>query len=158
MSLTWLETGGGPYAVVPRTALSHWSEDDYDRACEVMDFVKVLELPDGAEALVLGEIPLSTAYLADHRVLVRWCYAERKEDVADIILTGIPTAEWVEGPVIRIPGELLMFDAAYPGSTVEESTDYIVLDLDAGRFRVDTASIEPDEQTSFRVHRFIELT
>ncbi|MFJ2591020.1 Imm21 family immunity protein [Streptomyces sp. NPDC087538] len=39
MSLTWLETEGGPFIVVPRTALSHWSgrEGDYDRACKVVD-------------------------------------------------------------------------------------------------------------------------
>ncbi|MEH0557362.1 Imm21 family immunity protein [Streptomyces sp. B21-101] len=36
MSLTWLETEGGPLIVVPRTALPHWSgtEGDYDRACK----------------------------------------------------------------------------------------------------------------------------
>ncbi|WUO26761.1 immunity 21 family protein [Streptomyces sp. NBC_00287] len=48
--------------MVPCAALSHWSgtEGDYDRACEVMEFVGVLALPDGAEALVLGNEPLST--------------------------------------------------------------------------------------------------
>ncbi|MDX3771767.1 MULTISPECIES: Imm21 family immunity protein [unclassified Streptomyces] len=71
MSLTWLETEGGPFIVVPRSALVHWlgTEGDYDRACEVMDLVGVLALPDGAEALVLGDEPLSTAYLPEFRVL-----------------------------------------------------------------------------------------
>ena len=160
MSLTWLETQGGPFIVVPRTALSHWSgtEGDYDRACEVMDLVGVLELPDGAEALVLGYEPLSTAYLPEHRVLVRWCYAESEEGVAEIILAGIPTAEWDEGPVLSTTGELVMFDAAYFGTEVGTLTDSTVLELGAGRYRVDSASIEPDQLTSFRVHRFVELT
>ncbi|MFD9409780.1 Imm21 family immunity protein [Streptomyces sp. NPDC059989] len=60
----WLETEGGPFIVVPRAALPHWSgpEGDYDRACEVIDFVGVLELPDGAEALALGDEPLSEGH------------------------------------------------------------------------------------------------
>ncbi|MFI9104331.1 Imm21 family immunity protein [Streptomyces fildesensis] len=159
MSLTWLETEGGPFVVVPRAALPHWSgtEGDYDRACEVMDFVGVLALPDGAEALVLGDEPLSTAYVPDYRVLVRWCYAERGEGVADIIRAGLPAAEWEEGPVLSTTGELVMFDAAYFGTEVGTLADSAALELGAGRYRVDSASIEPDHLTSFRVHRFIEL-
>ncbi|MFJ2745689.1 Imm21 family immunity protein [Streptomyces sp. NPDC087440] len=159
MSLTWLDTEGGPFIVVPRTALPHWSgpEDDYDRACEVMDFVGVLELPDGAEALVLGDEPLSTSYLPEHRVLVRWHYAESEEGVVDIIRTGLSTAEWKEGPVLSTTGELVMFDAAYFGTEVGTLTGSTSLDLAAGRYRVDSASIEPNSLTSFRVHRFVEL-
>ncbi|MFC9225029.1 Imm21 family immunity protein [Streptomyces hygroscopicus] len=161
MSLTWLETEGGPFIVVPRTALSHWSgteEGDYDLACEVMDFVGVLALPDGAEALVLGDEPLSTAYLPEHRALVRWCYAESEEGIADIIRAGLLTAEWDEGPVLSTTGELVMFDAAYFGTEVGTLTDGTALELGVGRYRVDSASIEPDQLTSFRVHRFVELT
>ncbi|MGW6326284.1 Imm21 family immunity protein [Streptomyces sp. NPDC055100] len=149
----------GPLIVVPRTALSHWSgtEGDYDRACEVMDLVGVLELPDGGEALLLGDEPLSTACLPAHRVLVRWCYAESEVGVADIILAGLPTAEWDEGPVLRTTGELVIFDAAYSGTEVGTLADSAVLELGAGRYRVDSASIEPEQLTSFRVHRFVEL-
>ncbi|MET7893505.1 Imm21 family immunity protein [Streptomyces mirabilis] len=159
MSLTWLETEGGPFIVVPRSALAHWSgtEGDYDRACEVMDLVGVLALPDGAEALVLGDEPLSTAYLPEYQVLVRWCYVESEEGVADFIRVGLPTAEWAEGPELSTTGELVMFDAAYFGTEVGTLTDSTVLELGAGRYRVDSASIEPDHLTSFRVHRFVEL-
>ncbi|CAL9325002.1 Imm21 family immunity protein [Streptomyces sp. SudanB91_2054] len=159
MSLTWLDTEGGPFIVVPRTALAHWSgtEGDYDRACEVMDFVGVLELLGGAEALVLGEEPLSTAYLPEHRALVRWHYAESGKGVADIIRTGLPNAEWEEGPVLSTTGELVMFDAAYFGTKVGTLTDSTTVDLAAGRYRVESAAIEPNNLTSFRVHRFVEL-
>ncbi|MFC9754710.1 Imm21 family immunity protein [Streptomyces sp. NPDC056921] len=160
MSLTWLETEGGPFIVVPRTTLSHWSgrEGDYDRACEVMGLLGILELPDGAEALVLGDEPLSTAYLPELRALVRWCYAESEEGVADIVRAGLPTAEWDEGPVLSTTGELVMFDAAYFGTEAGTLTDSTVLELGAGRYRVDSASIEPDQLTSFHVHQFVELT
>lgn len=160
MSLTWLDTEGGPFIVAPRDALSHWSgtEGDYDRACEVVELVGVLALPGDAEALVLGDEPLSTAYLHEHRVLVRWCYAESEEGVDDIVLAGLPAAEWEEGPVLKTTGELVMFDAAYFGTEVGTLTDSTVLELGVGSYRVDSASIEPDRLTSFRVHRFVELT
>ncbi|MFD5891994.1 Imm21 family immunity protein [Streptomyces sp. NPDC060334] len=159
MSLTWLETEGGPVVVVPRAALWHSSgtEGDYDRACEVMDFLGVLALPDGAEALVLGDEPLSTAYLPEYRVLVRWCYAESEDGVADVIRAGLATAVWEEGPVLSTPGDFVMFDAAYFGTEVGTLTDGTVVELGAGRYRVDSANIEPDDLTSFRVHRFVEL-
>ncbi|GAA1279237.1 Imm21 family immunity protein [Streptomyces aureus] len=153
-----VETEGGPCIVVPQSALPHWSgtEGDYDQACEV-DLVGVLALPDGAEALVLGDEPLSTAYLPEDRVLVRWCYAESVEGVTDIIRAGLPTAEWEEGPVLSTTGELVMFDAAYFGTEVGTLTASTTLELGAGRYRVDSASVEPDRRTSFRVHRFVEL-
>ena len=159
MSLTWLETEGGPFVVLPRSTLPHWSgtEGDYDRACEVVDLVGVLALSDGAEALVLGGEPLSTAYLPECRVLVRWCYAESDEGVADIIRVGIATAEWEEGSVLSTTGELVMFDAAYFGTEVGTLADSATLELGAGRYRVDSASVEPDHLTSFHVHRFVEL-
>ncbi|MGW6940436.1 Imm21 family immunity protein [Streptomyces xanthophaeus] len=159
MSLTWLDTEGGPFVLVPQAALVHWTgtEGDYDRACQVMDLLGVLELPDGAEALVLGGEPSTTAYLAEHRVLVRWDYAETEEGVADVIVAGLPAAEWEEGPVLGTVGELVLFDAAYFGTEVGTLTDGAVLDLRAGSYRVDSASIEPDPLTSFRVHRFVHL-
>ncbi|MFE2304618.1 Imm21 family immunity protein [Streptomyces sp. NPDC059411] len=158
--MTWWETEGGPFVLVPRDALSHWSgtEGDYDRACAVMGLVGVLELPDGAEALVLGDEPLSTAYLPEHRVLARWCYAESAEGVADIIVAGLTAAEWDEGPVLHTSGGLVMFDAAYFGNEVGALVAGTVLDLGAGRYRVDSAEVEPDDLTSFRLHRFVELT
>ncbi len=146
--------------MVPRTALSHWAgaEDDYDRAREVLDLVGALDLPDGAEALVLGNEPLRTTYLPEHRTIIRWCYAEREEGVAQIIADGIPTAKWMRGLQFSTTGDLVVFDAAYFGSESGTLTNSTVIHLDAGRYRLGTASIEPGEQTSFRVHRFIELT
>ncbi|WP_094191989.1 Imm21 family immunity protein [Streptomyces katrae] len=100
MTLRWLETEGGPFVVVPHTWLPHWSRKvgAYDRACAVMDFVGVFALPGGAEALVLEDEPLPTAYPPEYQVLVRWCYAESEDGVADIIRAGLPAAEWEEGP------------------------------------------------------------
>ncbi|MDP5313504.1 Imm21 family immunity protein [Streptomyces poriferorum] len=93
----------------------------------------------------------------EHRVLVRRHYAESGEGVTDIVRAGLPTAEWTEGPVLSTTGELVMFDAAYFGTEVGTLTGSATLDLAAGRYRVDSASIEPNNLTSFRVHRFVGL-
>ncbi|MFE5326090.1 Imm21 family immunity protein [Embleya sp. NPDC056575] len=121
------------------------TDGDYDRACEVMDCVGNLALPDGAEALLLGDEPLSTAYLPEFRVIVRWYYAESEDGVADIIRAGLPTAEWEQGPVLSVSGELVMFDAAHVGAEVGTLTDGVVLELAAGHYQVDSANIEPDD-------------
>ncbi|MBX9420934.1 Imm21 family immunity protein [Streptomyces lateritius] len=82
----------------------------------------------------LWDEPLSTAYLPEHRVLVRSDYAESSRGVADIIRTGLPAAEWQEGPVLSTTGELVMFDAASFGTEVETLTDSTTLDFAAGRY------------------------
>jgi hypothetical protein len=157
MALVWLESGGGPFAVVARASLPHWSGTaaDYDRACEVADPVGVLTLSDGSQALVLGDEPLATAYLPDCLALVRWGYAESEDGVADLIRAGLAAAVWEEGPVLSTTGELVMFDAAYPGTGVGVLTDGTALALPAGTYRIDSARIEPDSRTSFSVHRFV---
>ncbi|WP_405393357.1 immunity 21 family protein [Streptomyces sp. NBC_01102] len=73
-------------------------------------------------------------------------------------MAGLPTAEWDEGPVMSTTGDLVMFDATYFGTEAGTLTERIVPDLRAGRYRVDSASIEPDRLPSFRIHRFVELT
>ncbi|MFC5664564.1 hypothetical protein ACFP3U_16415 [Kitasatospora misakiensis] len=60
--------------------------------------------------------------------------------------------------MLNATGELVMFDAAYFGTEVGTLAESTVLELCAGRYRVDSASIEPDDLTSFRVHRFVELS
>ncbi|MEE1811047.1 hypothetical protein [Streptomyces sp. BE133] len=51
-----------------------------------------------------------------------------------------------------------MSDAAYFGIEVGTLMDSTVLELGAGRYRVNSASTEPDHLTSSRVHRFVGPT
>ncbi|MFD0375066.1 Imm21 family immunity protein [Streptomyces sp. NPDC127112] len=96
----------------------------------------------------------------EHQVLVHWCYAESENGVADIIRAGPPAAEWEEGPVLSTSGTsgaFVMFDAAYGGTEAGTLTDSAVLGLAGGRYRADSASIDPDDLRSFRTHRFVEM-
>ncbi|MCX4649468.1 MULTISPECIES: Imm21 family immunity protein [unclassified Streptomyces] len=160
MTLNWHDTNGGPFAAVPSTALPQWTGtegDDYDRACEIVDGVAVLMLAGGDEALVFGDEPMSTTVLPEHGVIARWCYAETEEGVADLITDSLAATEWIDGPEMRTTGPLVIFDSAYLGTEVGTLTEGITLDLDAGRYRVESTVIEPDSKTRFLLNRFVPL-
>lgn len=160
MALNWHDTNGGPFVAVPSTALPQWSGaegEDYDRACEVVDGVAVLMLAGGDQALVFGDEPMSTTVLSEHAVIARWCYAETEEGVADLITGSLTAAQWTEGPEMRTTGSLVIFDSAYLGTEVGTLTEGLVLDLDTGRYRVESTVIEPDSKTRFLLDRLVPL-
>src|SRR5258707_15417127 len=98
--MNWIDSAGGPLIVLPLSHLLRWegilppsagriveatfrwnpksgTATDYDSACDVADLIGLLNLGD-LEVLVLGDEPLSTAWLpfADRPggVIVRWHY------------------------------------------------------------------------------------
>ncbi|MFD4033004.1 hypothetical protein ACFWVP_21455 [Streptomyces sp. NPDC058637] len=60
--------------------------------------------------------------------------------------------------MLSTTGDSVMFDAACSGTEVGTLTESTVPELLPGRYRVASKSIEPDRLTSFRTHRFVELT
>jgi hypothetical protein len=160
LTLIWRDTLGGPFVVVSATVLPQWTGTegaDYDRACQVDDEVAVVALASGDEVLVLGDEPMSTAVLPEHRVIARWCYTETRDGVSDLITTMLAGAQWSEGPAMRISGPVVIFDAAFLGTDVGTLIEGLILDLDAGRYRVESTVVEPDRQTRFLLHRFSSL-
>lgn len=73
---------------MPSSALKYWRGDsgtllgdmdgraastDYDRACQCTGYTDTIPLPDGAYALVVGDVPLDTSVWIDrfrHKVIV----------------------------------------------------------------------------------------
>ncbi|MFE1790671.1 Imm21 family immunity protein [Streptomyces sp. NPDC059525] len=163
MTLRWLETEGGPFVVVPHTWLPHWSRKvgAYDRACAVMDFVGVFALPSGAEALVLEDEPLPTAYPLSIRSSSAG--ATRRARMVSPTSSGQafpPPSGRKARPALNTSGTsgaFVMFDAAYGGTEAGTLTDSAVLGLAGGPYRVDSASTDPDDLRSFRMHRFAEM-
>src|SRR5215203_1744748 len=105
--LSWLESGGGPLLLIPGeylslwegidpptdgrqiVAKSRWNADnaaatDHDRACDVADYLGLIDIGDG-NGLILGDEPLPTAWLPDEiafgGILVRWVHAESEQEV-----------------------------------------------------------------------------
>ncbi|HEY5838764.1 MAG TPA: Imm21 family immunity protein [Pyrinomonadaceae bacterium] len=167
MTLTWISSDGGPLLLVEKSLVSDWqgvstlqtngAEDgppaDYDRACSIEDYVGLIAVGTG-EALVLGDEPMQTSWLAvsdREGILIRWQWAADEESVRNT-LHEIIEAAW-ESTDVRFEiktGELLLFDAAYPGDEIESS---LVINLSAGEYSVNTAFWRPEDETSLILHR-----
>ncbi|MFG2325767.1 immunity 21 family protein [Streptomyces sp. NBC_01723] len=151
-AVEWVESGGGPLIAVPETVLPFWTgadgedaDSDYDRACEVDGYVGLLPVGDST-ALVLGDEPASTAYLPEHGTFVRWCAADSEDEVLAGVPAALHTAEWEPEVAWRVPGPVLLFDAAWPGAASERAGRVRVA-LDPGRYAVRAAEARPGAET-----------
>lgn len=151
-TLEWIESGGGPLIAVPETVLPFWAgadgdetASDYDRACEIDGAVGLLPVGDSA-ALVFGDDPASTAYLPDHGVFVRWCAADSEEELLARVPAALATADWGREVRWKVPGTVVLFDAAWPGRDTER-TEHLKVTLAPGAYTVRTARAQPGPET-----------
>ncbi|EGX58695.1 hypothetical protein SZN_16295 [Streptomyces zinciresistens K42] len=151
-TVEWIESGGGPLIAVPETVLPFWAgadgdetASDYDRACEIDGAVGLLPVGDSA-ALVLGDDPAATAYLPDHGVFVRWCAADSEEDVLARVPDALAGAEWGAEVRWKVPGPVVLFDAAWPGRETER-TEHLKVTLAPGAYAVRAAHVRPGPET-----------
>jgi Immunity protein 21 len=175
--LTWIYSEGGPLLLLSQEHLAAWegsdppsggrevqaifryagvgsSATDYDRACDVTDYLALLGVGQG-QGLVLGDEPFQTAWWLDQHwrgMLVRWRWAE-DEASAIQALSRIPDPVWEEtGLVFTSSGSpLYLFDSACPG---DELLDHLSIDLSQGSYSIATGILQPDRQTSLLLHRF----
>ncbi|MFC9244466.1 Imm21 family immunity protein [Streptomyces sp. NPDC057136] len=150
--MEWITTGGGPLIAVPEAVLGAWQgaddegdEDagDYGRACAVDEYAAPIDVA-GTPALVLGDDPAPTTFLPQCSLLVRRSAADSAEAALAAVDRALMEAAWAEQPAWNVPGPVLLFDAAYAAADL---TDSLRLDLAPGRYRVESAYVEPDEHT-----------
>lgn len=151
-ALEWVESGGGPLIAVPETVLPFWAgadgeetASDYDRACEVDGFVGLLPVGDSA-ALVLGDEPASTAFLPEHATFIRWWAANSEAELLAGVPAALATAAWGHEVSWEVPGTVVLFDSAWPGSETER-TDCLRVVLEPGRYAVRAANVQPGPET-----------
>jgi len=151
-AVQWVESGGGPLIAIPETVLPFWAgadgDDmscDYDRACDVEGFIGLLPVGD-TRALVLGDDPASTTYLPEHGVFVRWCAADSEDELLAVVPAALAQAAWEPEVEWTVPGPVVLFDAAWPG-TASENTDHLRVVLEPGRYGVRAARVEPGPET-----------
>jgi hypothetical protein len=147
-TVEWVESGGGPLILVPEAVLPFWAgadgdetSSDYDRACEVEGYIGLLPVGD-TRALVLGDEPASTAFLPEHGTFVRWCAADSESALLDRVPEALRTAEWEPEVEWDVPGDVRLFDAAWPGDE-SEHTEHLRVTLAPGRYAVRAAYVEP---------------
>jgi hypothetical protein len=151
-ALEWVESGGGPLIAVPETVLPFWagadSEDldtDYDRACEVDGYVGLLPVGDSA-ALVLGDEPAATSYLADHGTFVRWSAAYSEDALLAGARAALDTAVWETELRWHVPGPVVLFDSAWPGAGADRE-EHLRVPLEPGTYAVRAAYTRPEPET-----------
>ncbi|KAB1145393.1 hypothetical protein F7R91_19670 [Streptomyces luteolifulvus] len=151
-AVEWVESGGGPLIAVPETVLPFWAgadgdetASDYDRACEIEDHVGLLPVGDSA-ALVFGDEPASTSYLADHNTFVRWCAADSEDELLAGVPAALATAEWEQEVRWDVPGTVVLFDAAWPGHDSTRA-DHVRVALPPGPYAVRAAQVQPGPET-----------
>lgn len=151
-AVEWVESGGGPLIAIPEVVLPFWAgadgddmSSDYDRACDVDGFIGLVPVGD-TRALVLGDEPASTSYLPEHGTFVRWCAAESEEELLAGVPAALEAAVWEPEVQWSVPGPVVLFDAAWPG-TATGRTDHLRVPLEPGRYAVRAAYAEPGPET-----------
>ena len=181
--LKWIATAGGPLVLISDKSYKLWSgilkrssyvenrleeainfmdaeETDYGRACEIQDYLGVVDI--GSDfALVFGDEPmLSTVqYTTDKKIIVaRWVYAD-SEKFVDQILQALDTAK-IDNWQLSLTFEFLsdkqyLFDAASNFRMIENDTEnYLTVNIAQGRYTIWTSVYEPDDKTRLLIHKF----
>jgi hypothetical protein len=132
------------------------SPTDYERACLIGDYIGLVELP-GGNALILGDMPLSTSVWRKDSVIVHIVRVFYTDDLVDIssFLLSIG-AESFEDPdeILQFSvasSQMRIFDSAFPGSAV--AGPELSFEVVPGTYRILTKIIDSFERTSFIVHR-----
>lgn len=125
---------------------------DYDRACQVNEYVGTIAV-DSGYGLVLGGEPFQTAWLQfPETIMVCWDHAENETAVVEA-LSNLPSGNWEDTEVeIQFSGgKLILFDSAFDENEIDESLE---IEVPKGKYKVQTFHYVPNKQTSMILHRF----
>lgn len=166
--LKWIDSGGGPLILLEESLLCFWGgfepqrikedknySDDYDRACDVEDYVGIIPVGSGY-GLVLGQGPFHTGWRpfseTEDGFLVCWVYAENKVDATNSLVI-LPTSGWEKTKVKfqSAGGKLVLFDSAFDGEHFPEKLD---VELAKGFYNIETLHYKPNESMYLIIHRF----
>ena len=164
-SVIWVESTGGPLILLEEDLVPYWrgylsasdsGMSDYQRACEVSDYLGSIEV-GSRSGVVLGEQPFSSTWWQDreldHGMIVRWICAENEAPVIQA-LTNLSASNWQRTDVVLevTKGSLLLFDSASPGNDIET---FILIQFPKGTYIAETLHYEPNQDTCLILHRFI---
>ena len=143
--------------MIERSEAERWSgyRGDYDLACAVEGVLGVVatpSMPSSAEALVIGDEPLSTTFLPERNVVLQWIHAASEEELISAVLASdFAAIAWEDGPEISLDGDIVIFDAALPWDEVS-GEDVLNFGLPKGRYRTLTADVDLHTENAARLH------
>lgn len=163
----WISKNGGPFLLLDRSLLMNWSGadldlnlDDYDRACDVEDFLGTVAVGEGQGLVLAG--PFSTTYLPlgeDRGILVRIDYTPDRLSIErhlhEIRRTETPGVRDVQ--ITFRTTDPILFDAAYPGDEVAMNNPIVMKEtlricLVDGTYDVYTKEFSPDPEIGLILH------
>lgn len=150
--------------VIPAASLGRWTgvgaeESDFDRACDAGDYLETIPFA-GAEALVLGDDPFPTAFLAAPTFgggfLIRLLWGDDTERSIGAV-QALDPGDWSAESLSFDAGDgsLVLFDAASAGAAILHRVE---IPLGPGRYAIDSANVQPDESLCLLVHRLVPLS
>ena len=166
--LRWIGTLGGPLIVMNGLDLNYWKGDlrevdatssttDYDRACEVTDWVGAIGVGPGI-ALVLAMPNETCQYRLDEttEILVRWVWGNNDAEVLAFLRELRVNQPWVPTDIEIIVGThgLIMFDAVYGGDELRESVE---IRIPPGIYGVSTLQYKPNENVNLFLIKLSKL-
>jgi hypothetical protein len=157
----WIESKGGPLAVVPESWLGQWRGvagpepiSHYQSACEVRDEIEVIRF-DGHDTLILGDEPLPTFWQSEGDqggILARVVYADSEEAAISAISEAAVDAA-LDSPTLTfsVDGPARLIDSADSGDQLFAGG--ISLNLQQGTYRVQTGFVDSGPEVRVLIHR-----
>jgi hypothetical protein len=171
----WVTCDGGPLLLVAKEHLCAWEgvanpsanrkvetrfrwnpegpATDYDRACDVDDYLGLIDVGYG-KGLVLGQEPFMTTWLPqnDGGVLVRWVFAEDEEKVLTTA-SSIPNESYQDSGLSFVVGDSSLVLLAACESSKDQIYPRLEFEVTRGQYRILTTHYDADENTSLLCHR-----
>lgn len=174
----WVSGDGGPLILMEQQYLANWEGSDepsngriveansrwglevgtdYDLACDVEDYLGLINVGDG-KALVLGGYELATTWFPllenQEGILIRWVYGNSESEVIDFA-KFLPVEKNAESIKFVVEdSELVLFVAAESGN--DKIYSRLEFSLSKGTYGISTIESE-DEQTSVICHHFRKI-
>jgi hypothetical protein len=163
--LNWLECSGGPFILMEKSLLKYWGgydeegePNDYDRACEINEYLGIVNVHDGVALIVNTEsmqIAINPSIKTNEIMFISWVYANNEQDIINS-LKEIPEYIWdnINIKIQIINGDLVLFESVNPGNDVEE---YFNILLEKGNYCVLSGVYNPNKSTRFILYKLIKL-
>ena len=166
----WIETSGGPLVMMEKCKMTAWTGigdtypsppgtvSHYDLACGVDGYIGSISI-EGSQAVVLGDDPMQTSWMQlceNDGIIIRWNFAESKEQVEKLVITMPLDQDWEKcGVIFEITtSELAIFDSA---PRYEYLDDQLNFTLDPGKYEILNFRFEPIKDVSLILHRLLYL-
>jgi hypothetical protein len=183
--LKWIDSAGGPLVLISDKSFKLWSgifkrssylknkfeeaddfmnahEADYGKACEIQDYLGVIDIGNDF-ALVLGDEPMLTTVLStkDKKVIVaRLAYADDKNFVDEKLreLAASKINDWQLSVTFDLSSDKqFLFDSAADATMLEKEEgtySYLSLNILQGQYSIWTSTYNPDDKTKLIIHKF----